>query len=386
MKKVHILSVVALLTLLVGTGCNDAEYSVLGTHAYLAEAESSLGTKVTVPAVGGVSTPLTIRVSNKVATDCSFRLVVDEAALENYNKVNGTGYVLLPADHYTLPDVITVKAGEYASDEVYANIQAFSKEMNDSGESYALPLQLQSVDNVVPTMGQSATYVIAAGSIIEFSAPVLNRNTPITVDFSSGGDIQMSQFTVEMRFQLSTFSENQAFFDAGSKDGSDDNKIYIRMEDPAGKWNLIQIVGKNNVYLNAVNPFETNKWQHFAISYTGSKYLIYVNGKLDAQKDAPSGNVTLQQISMISSGSYFGGNCLLNEVRLWDKALNESQIMNNQTGVSPKSQGLRAYWRMTEGSGNTFQDATGNGYTATAAGTVRWISGILSSDAATPWN
>lgn len=110
-----------------------------------------------------------------------------------------------------------------------------------------------------------------------------------------------------------------------------------------------------------------------------------MNGKLDAQKEVTPQPLTVSTMSICSSGSYFTSNCLVNEARLWDKALNESQIQNNATIVSPKAKGLVAYWKMTEGVGKKFKDATGHGYDATCNQETKWIHNILSTDVSSPW-
>ena len=385
MKQInHIKDLFFAITIVAGAtlvSCDDAEYKELGTHAYIEEALSDNGTKVTVQAVGETTTTLNIHISNATANDNHYQLVPDQAVLDEYNRKNGTGYLLLPAEYYTLPSDIVIKAGKYNADEVTVSIKPFSQEMSSSGESYALPLKLKAKEGSTPALQTTGAFVIATGSIIRFSAPILNGNTPVTADMSPG-NLVLDQFTVEIRFQIKGFYENQALFNGG---GSGNDQVYIRLEDPVGTYNLIQIVGKNT-YLNALTPFEKNKWQHLAIVFDGSKYLIYVNGKQDAQKDVPAGPVTFSNIQFASSGSsWFRADCLYSEVRLWGKALNETQIKNNMTVISPKADGLKAYWKMNEGSGNVFKDYTGNGYDATAAGDIRWIPNILSTDVATAW-
>lgn len=385
MKQLNFIKNLFLAVTIAGGGtlasCDDAEYKELGTHAYIEEALSDAGTKLTVQAVGETTTTLNIHISNITASDNHYQLVPDQSVLDEYNRINGTGFIMLPEDYYTLPKDIVIKAGEYNAEEVTVSIKPFSEAMSSSGESYALPLRLKAKEGSTPAMATTGTFVIATGSIIKFSAPILNGNTLTTADMSPG-NLVLDQFTIEIRFQIKGFYENQALFNGG---GSGNDQVYIRLEDPVGKYNLIQIVGKNT-YLNAITPFEKNKWQHLAIAFDGSKYLIYLNGKLDAQKEVAAGAVTFSNIQFASSGSsWFRYDCLYSEVRLWGKALNETQIKNNMTVISPKADGLKAYWKMNEGTGNFFKDYTGNGYDATAVGNVRWIHDILSTDAATPW-
>ena len=55
--------------------------------------------------------------------------------------------------------------------------------------------------------------------------------------------------------------------------------------------------------------------------------------------------------------------------------------------VSAKSKGLEAYWRMNDGTGNTFTDCTGHGHTLTSeySYTPKWVEGVKSTDESTPW-
>ena len=42
----------------------------------------------------------------------------------------------------------------------------------------------------------------------------------------------------------------------------------------------------------------------------------------------------------------------------------------------PQSDGLEAYWKMNEGSGDTFKDATGHGNNGRAATLPAWIPNV----------
>lgn len=66
---------------------------------------------------------------------------------------------------------------------------------------------------------------------------------------------------------------------------------------------------------------------------------------------------------------YFNGR--IAEIRVWDRALTASEIQLGLCGVDPQSEGLRAYWKMNEGEGHIFHDATGNGYDMDWSNTVR---------------
>jgi hypothetical protein len=96
-------------------------------------------------------------------------------------------------------------------------------------------------------------------------------------------------------------------------------------------------------------------WQHVAVTWDGASVRIYLNGIL-RQTSAYTGTIanTVAQllIGRDQTGYHFSG--LMDEVRLWNVARSESQILFNMshtpTGCEP---GLVAYWPFDEGSGAT---------------------------------
>ena len=112
----------------------------------------------------------------------------------------------------------------------------------------------------------------------------------------------------------------------------------------------------------------------------GIKLTIYVNGNVDAVLDLPNKPLRLVKESFgLCNGSWMVTNAMFSEVRFWTTAISQSQIQNNMYAINPKSEGLEAYWKLNEGSGTTFKDATGNGNEGVALnGVVGWQDGIRS--------
>ena len=354
--------------------CGDAKYDTLDTHAYIEEALSGTSQKVTVQATGESFTTLNVHLSNISSTDNHYKLVTDQSVLDAYNHINGTGYIMLPEGYYTLPETITVKAGQYATDALSIALKAFSQEMMKSGESYALPVKLVLQDGSISPMENTGTFVILAESIIEFSAPMFVGAPSLKANKFTESPETYSQYTIEVRFQVAnTADRDRAVFKNG---GDDASFILLRFEDPQSDnenykaHSLVQIVGRNRLYLNPSNSFKPNEWQHLALVCDGSSYRLYINGVDSGVLSIPTGATT-------------GGH--LSEARIWSVVRTASQIQNNMTQVSPKSVGLEAYWRFNEGQGNVFEDATGKGHTLTTSATPTWIDGILSTDKATEW-
>lgn len=153
---------------------------------------------------------------------------------------------------------------------------------------------------------------------------------------------------------------------------SDSNSAFLRLGDAGLANNKLQfVVSINNVQqkLASATALNANTWYHVAATYDGSNMKIYINGTLDATK-AQSGSVN-------STGAFNVGylyntsrnfNGKVDEVRVWKRALSQTEISQNMCNVSVPASSLAAYWKFNEGSGSTVQDTSGNGVTLTLTG------------------
>lgn len=378
----------ALLLAALAAGCNDAEYDVLGTHAYISESTSASSAKVVIDAVNGATATVTVSLTQKAEKDTEFRLVADEAVMEAFNKQESSSYVTLPENVYTMAETVTVKASSYLSDPVNIHIDPLPKEL--VGEVYAIPLRLESADGAVPTTSNTSKFVITTESIVMSSLPQFTSGAGLVAD---GFPQTLPNFTVECRFQISnTANRNRAVFTNGGS-------VLLRFEDPQNNTtdhkahSLVQFQGEG-WYLNPTISFTPNVWQHLALTYDGKAVTLYVNGQFAGSKEgvaAPEFGVAYW-FGGDAGGGHGTGNSwwsgckiLCAELRIWSVCRTAAQIQNNITTTSAKSADLVAYWRMNEGSGNVFEDCTGNGHTLRTTKTPVWVEGILSTDTATPW-
>ncbi|QBA22932.1 T9SS type A sorting domain-containing protein [Chryseobacterium indologenes] len=153
---------------------------------------------------------------------------------------------------------------------------------------------------------------------------------------------------------------------------SDSNSAFLRLGDASLANNKLQfVVSINNVQqkLASATALNANTWYHVAATYDGSNMKIYINGVLDATK-AQTGSVN-------STGAFNVGylyntsrnfNGKIDEVRVWKRALSQTEISQNMCNVSVPATSLAAYWKFNEGSGSTVQDTSGNGVTLTLTG------------------
>lgn len=153
---------------------------------------------------------------------------------------------------------------------------------------------------------------------------------------------------------------------------SDSNSAFLRLGDAGLANNKLQfVVSINNVQqkLASATALNANTWYHVAATYDGANMKIYINGVLDATK-AQTGSVN-------STGAFNVGylyntsrnfNGKIDEVRVWKRALSQTEISQNMCNVSVPATSLAAYWKFNEGSGSTVQDTSGNGVTLTLTG------------------
>lgn len=383
--KIAVVSYAALLWGLVA--CNNADYDTFGTHAYVSESAAGKKTKVTITDDGAV-TEITACLSSAAPHDVKLKFVLDTMVLKRYNKTQSSSYVPLPATNFEVEGEIVIKKGEYSAPATKVRFKPLSQEQ--LGESYALPLQLVCEDGTIPTTAVTSSCVIVTDVLIISSMPMFNGGAGLNADKFP---VSLPQFTVETRFQLSnTDNRNRAVFSNG-------NGVLLRFEDPQSdnpehkKHSLVQFQG-SGWYLNPSKSFEPNKWQHLALTYDGSAVTIYVNG-------AFAGTKTGVNAPEFKSASWFGGGdggehgiddswwkgckILCSELRVWSVCRTEAQIQNNMITVGSKSEGLEAYWRMNEGTGNTFEDYTGKGHTLRTTKMPTWVPGIKSTDTETKW-
>jgi len=344
--------------------CDDAKYDVLENQAYIAQTNTNGNTakKITV-GTDAVSTELNVSMSSPATKDHTFSISVDEAALAQYNKLNSTTYEVLPADQYTLSDnKATVSEGNASSSPVNLTVKPFSAELKASGKKYAIPLKITSNDGTdVLASGGSIIYVL--DQVIYQAVPTLNSSNYAKMQLRQSYDLK--EWTVEMNINMSVLmtavgqGNNQAIFAASGNDGHD-GEIYIRFGDAPIEGNRLQIKTQGS-QMNSNMLFNQNTWYHLAFVCTGTKLYLYVNGVLDNSMDLGGKIVGVDNMSIASSGSYFLADAMYSELRFWTKARSQAEISNNMYVLDPHSDGLEAYWKMDEGKGDEFTDATGHG-------------------------
>ena len=361
--------------------CNDAEYDVLENQAYIAQTNTNGNTskKITV-GNDDVQTELSVRLSSPTTANRTFEVAADESVLAAYNAANTTNYELLPASQYTMSSTeATVEAGTSASQPIEINIKPLSQELKESGKKFAIALKLKSKDAGQGVLQSGSTIVYVLDQVVYQAVPTINSRN--NVHMTMRQDYELTEWTVEFNINIDKLGtavgelNNQTIFGAWGPDGKD-GEIYIRFGDAPIEGNRLQIKTQGT-QMNSNMLFNANTWYHLAFVCTGTKLYMYVNGVLDNSMDLAGKIVNLGSKKIqLGNMDYLKANVKYSELRFWTKARSQAEVANNMYVIDPKSKGLEAYWKMNEGEGNIFNDATGHGNKAEAAGTTEWTPNV----------
>lgn len=126
--------------------------------------------------------------------------------------------------------------------------------------------------------------------------------------------------------------------------------------------------------------FELGKWYYVAMTFDGSHLKYFVNGK---QVDYYLFRGSIASSNWpIRIGDYstnyreeYKFNGLIDEPRIWNRALNQEEIQANMYREISAQPGLVGYWKFNEGTGNIAHDSSGNGNDGTIFGDPAWVEG-----------
>jgi len=150
-------------------------------------------------------------------------------------------------------------------------------------------------------------------------------------------------------------------------------------------YKLCRAVMGDSVYLGldgtSVGGFESaaqvadNEWHHIAGVYDGSEATLYVDGVLDTGVPA-TGQINSSSHKLLigenaqARGRYFKG--LMDEVRIYNVALNESSVVKAMQGIVEATTVPLAHWKLDETSGTIASDSAGD-HDGTVKGNPLWL-------------
>lgn len=359
------------------TGCNDAEYDTLSNQAYILQtntnANSSL--KLTVGAEVATTT-LNVRLSDVANVESRYRLVYDTAVVNEYNRLNETPYASLPQESFSLSsEETTIEAGASVSTPITLTVPPYSEALKASGKKYAIGFRLENTSGNASVLPSGSKLVYILDQVVIQPVVVLDQSHYVSQDLVK--NYPLTEWTVEMNINKHVLytevgrGNNQAIFGAGP------DEIYIRFGDAPIEGNRLQIKTQGT-QMNSLALFNEHTWYHLAFVCTGTKLYLYVNGQLDNSMDLPGKTTNVNSINICSPSTYWLGNAMYSEVRFWQRARSQAEIANNMYACDPTTPGLITYYKMNEGEGYSFRDASGNGNNAETNGQAvpEWIQDV----------
>lgn len=327
------------------------------------------------------SVGVSITSSDLASTDITASLQTDPGLIATYNRLNGKNYLPVPEGDYDLSgSSVTIKAGTNVSDAISFRVK--STKGFKPGSAYMMPITITSANSDRKVLEASRTiYYVVKPVIVQAVASLRNIYfKPSFTDANAAAYTNLSAVTMEGKVFVNKFAASSPFI--SSFMGIEEHFL-LRFGDVTIRPNQIQRAG--GIALTAPQEFATGTWYHVAVVHDVSTTKLYVNGVL-AATTSDSNNINLLQslgagaygtgflIGSSANGRYLDG--MVSECRLWSKALSPTEIMDGMCGVDPASNGLIAYWKFNEGSGNVAKDVTGHGHDATASGNVTWVPDV----------
>lgn len=359
------------------TGCNDAEYDTLSNQAYILQtntnANSSL--KLTVGAEVATTT-LNVRLSDVANVESRYHLVYDTAVVNEYNRLNETPYASLPQESFSLSsEETTIEAGTSVSTPITLTVPPYSEALKASGKKYAIGFRLENTSGNASVLPSGSKIVYILDQVVIQPVVVLDQSHYVSQNLVK--NYPLTEWTVEMNINKHILytevgrGNNQAIFGAGP------DEIYIRFGDAPIEGNRLQIKTQGT-QMNSLALFNEHTWYHLAFVCTGTKLYLYVNGQLDNSMDLPGKTTNVNSINICSPSTYWLGNAMYSEVRFWQRARSQAEIANNMYACDPTTPGLITYYKMNEGEGYSFRDASGNGNNAETNGQAvpEWIQDV----------
>ncbi|MDD3190429.1 MAG: VWA domain-containing protein [Candidatus Pacebacteria bacterium] len=144
---------------------------------------------------------------------------------------------------------------------------------------------------------------------------------------------------------------------------------YLMDDRTAGNWWFIQSYNPNGsgnlnffdkVKVNGVD-WQAGQWNHLVVTTDSSSSKMYINGALKAvgsAYDPTLGNGLRFGIRYNTTGPFRGK---MDEVRIYNRVLSESEVVQHYQGVFLDESNLAGYWSLDETSGSYAYDSSDNG-------------------------
>ena len=310
---------------------------------------------------------VTVKATRRCDAPVTVRLAIDTALVRAYNAKQGTAYYPMPLSCVTLENSeVEIKAGEALS--TAAQVKVIDTDAFIEGATYVIPVTIEQVTGEGGEVIESSrTLFLQISRIISFYSLENNQNASSNYIFSDDMMVNLTNYTIEFKFYSYNFGNVgniKRVLAIEGKNEEEANMFRFGENGSAGGDILQWVLPGGRCFSNT--HFKTNQWYLVSCTYDGTTFKMYVDGVEDAQTTGSGKATPFQRFELgMSWGNYRSSQFYqgrLCEVRVWNRALTASEISMGFAGVNAQSDGLVAYWKMNEGEGHIFHDATGHGY------------------------
>lgn len=268
---------------------------------------------------------------------CEVPLTVgDQTQLDEYNKKNGTSYLMLPSEMYEIPSVMTFKPN-LAMQSIPVSLKDLKFSLKGD---YALPIRLSKGSVTLVPSEEKALIILEKRTRTK---ALLMKNAGSESGEMFPQDFKVKQWTMEVMIKRSAYDANNKSI-GGTKvapNSSPLDEIFTRFGDVTINPNQLQIkTGASQIDVPSSKfAAKANEWYMLTFVYDGKMTLVYVNGDLVASREIRIGEYGLTGFWLGSSNEY------VREVRFWDIARTAQQIKGyTWKMVNPDEQGLLLYY------------------------------------------
>lgn len=346
---------------------------------YMGNPNSSGVVSMLVSSEKGGSAYVTPRLANITDEPVDITIEVNQKILDEYNNLNSLDLEpILPEDFLFITKdgkesrgetVVTIEKGEFQG-SVEIRLDKVDEDKYPLSKRFAIPVSIK----------DASKYNVLSSP--RWTLIRLNRQIKTSVGVISGGNIQLKPKTpfatpmTEWTFQMSAIYSNltRGNLTTGYISDHGGGEFYTRISGSAG----IQIKnGRDGDDTWTQKPLNAGDWLNITYVFKDQSVTVYVNGEL--QKTFPTTPIYLNNTA--GSGWTIGNegynNDYLREVRFWDRALTEAEIIDKMyLPQDPETPGLLLYMPVTIDT--ELQELTGNWNVTTAATTrVSYVDNVV---------
>lgn len=325
------------------------------------------------------SRKISVRTALPVSTDVSATLEAFPELANRYNLIYNDTAVALPAEHYEIPvKEFSIKSGDITTDDI--EILFHNTNSLKADQRYVLPVKITSEQGIgVLESKRTAYFVFKGAALINVVANIKEMYFPVTWSSEAQNAVKhLSTVTVEALVRSKDWEAGRD--NALSTVFGIEGNFLVRIGDADRPRDQLQLATSNGNWPapNAAPGLPVDEWIHIAVVWdaTTGERIYYQNGKQVAAGTGAAGTVDLDNNCFVGKAyddsRWFPGE--ISELRVWNVQRTAEQIEQHIYQVDPATEGLLAYWKFNEGSGNIIKDHSSFKSDITAVGGVpTWI-------------